>query len=78
MEVTAVEWFYDKIKSHFEHDGDALETLTMTYAIAKLKQKQQIIDAWQQGHSEGILDTHTVAKDYYTDTYGQISSETNT
>lgn len=39
---TAVEWFYDKIKSHFEHDGDLLETLTFTMAIAKQKEREQI------------------------------------
>ena len=37
--VTAVEWFYDKIKSHFEHDGDLLETLTFTMVIAKVKER---------------------------------------
>jgi hypothetical protein len=39
---TAVEWFYDKIKSHFEHDGDLLETLTFTMAIAKKMEREQI------------------------------------
>ena len=32
---TAVEWYWDKIKSHFEHDGDLYEVACMTYAIAK-------------------------------------------
>ena len=36
---TPVEWFFDKIKSHFEHDGDMFETLTFTYAIAKEKER---------------------------------------
>jgi hypothetical protein len=39
---TAVEWFYDKIKSHFEHDGDLLETLTFTMSIAKKMEREQI------------------------------------
>lgn len=46
---TAVEWFYDKIKSHFEHDGDLLETLTFTMAIAKKKEREQIINAYDHG-----------------------------
>ena len=46
---TAVEWFYDKIKSHFEHDGDLLETLTFTMAIAKQKEREQIINAYDSG-----------------------------
>jgi hemerythrin len=43
---TAVEWFYDKIKSHFEHDGDLLETLTFTMAIAKKKEREQHRNTW--------------------------------
>ena len=46
---TAVEWFYDKIKSHFEHDGDLLETLTFTMSIAKQMEREQIVDAWNDG-----------------------------
>ena len=38
---TALDWFYDKIKSHFEHDGDLLETLNFTLAIAKEKEREQ-------------------------------------
>ena len=46
MKQTAVEWFYDKIKTHFEHDGDLLETLIFTKAIAKEKEKQQHGETW--------------------------------
>lgn len=38
---TAVDWFYEKIKSHFEHDGDLLEVLTFTMAIAKEKEREE-------------------------------------
>ena len=41
MKQTAVDWYFDKIKSHFEHDGDLYEVACMTYAIAKLKEKEQ-------------------------------------
>jgi hypothetical protein len=43
---TAVEWFYDKIKSHFEHDGDLLETITFTLSIAKMKEREQHGRTW--------------------------------
>jgi hypothetical protein len=46
---TALQWFYKKIKSHFEHDGDLLETLKFTMAIAKKMERQQIVDAWNDG-----------------------------
>ena len=41
---TSLDWYFDKIKSHFEHDGDLFETSTFTYSIAKQKEKQQFID----------------------------------
>ena len=43
---TAVEWFYDKIKGHFEHDGDLLETLNFTLAVAKQKEREQHGNTW--------------------------------
>ncbi len=43
MEQTALDWFYEKIKSHFEHDGDLLETLNFTLAIAKQKERDNLI-----------------------------------
>lgn len=43
---TAVDWFFDKIKSHFEHDGDLLEVLTFTMAIAKAKEREQHGNTW--------------------------------
>jgi hypothetical protein len=38
---TALDFFFNKIKSHFENDGDLLETITFTYAIAKAKEKEK-------------------------------------
>ena len=43
---TAVEWFFDKIKSHFEHNGELLESLTMTRDIAKQKEREQHGNTW--------------------------------
>ena len=65
---TAVEWYWDKIKSHFEHDGDLFETATFTFAIAKEKEKQQIIDtARYYFHEHGKL----TPEKYYNETYGK-------
>jgi len=41
MKQTAVEWLFDNLKSHFEHDWDLFESVCMSYAIAKQKEKQQ-------------------------------------
>ena len=51
---TAIDFFYDKIKSHFKHDGDLLETLNFTYAIAKEKEREQMNIAREQGTSNVI------------------------
>lgn len=58
---TALDWYWDKIKSHFEHDGELLETATFTYAIAKQKEKEQIIDATYAAPKTG--------EQYYNETY---------
>jgi len=64
---TAVEWFYDKIKSHFEHDGDLLETLIFTMAIAKQKEREQIIDAYRSGKINQLENSEL----YYNETFKQ-------
>lgn len=74
---TAVDWFYDKIKSHFEHDGDLLETLMFTASIAKEKEKQQHSETWdkamKQLENRGYVYSRAFADfdDYYTETFNQ-------
>lgn len=63
---TALDWYWEKIKSHFEHDGDLLETATFTLAIAKQKEREQIMNAWAYGVlSQG----DKTAEHYYNETY---------
>jgi phosphoribosylformylglycinamidine (FGAM) synthase-like amidotransferase family enzyme len=49
MKQTAVEWLYNNLKSHFEHDGDLLEVVKMSFDISKEMEKQQIVDAHIEG-----------------------------
>lgn len=63
---TAVDWFFDKMKSHFEHDGDLFETVCLTYAFAKAMEKEQITKACVDGYSSHPY----MAKQYYNETYG--------
>jgi hypothetical protein len=49
MKQTALDWFFDNLKSHFEHDGDLLEGVKMSFELAKEIEKQQIIDAYKSG-----------------------------
>jgi hypothetical protein len=39
---TAVEWLYNNLKSHFEHDGDLLEVVHFSFDQAKAMEKEQI------------------------------------
>lgn len=54
MKQTAVDFFFEKIKSNFEHDGDKLESVTFLYAICKQKEKQQIIDIVEKSRATGL------------------------
>jgi hypothetical protein len=43
MKQTAVEWLYNNLKSHFEHDGDLLEVVQFSFEQAKAMEKEQIM-----------------------------------
>ena len=71
MKETAVEWYFDKIKSHFQHDGDLYEVACMTYAIAKEKEKEQLLSfakLYDDDLSEGKIRSR---EDLYKETYGK-------
>jgi len=68
--LTAVEWFWDKIKSHFEHDGDLFETATFTFSIAKEKERECIQDAYQQGYNNAYFNNPISKEDYYSQKFG--------
>ena len=70
MKQTAVEWLFNNLKSHFEHDGDLLEAVQMSFQQAKEKEKEQIMDAYDEGQesewhkSMGLMGDH-----YYNETF---------
>lgn len=71
MKQTAVEWYFDKMKSHFEHDGDLYEVACMTYEIAKEKEKEQLLSfakLYDDDLSEGKIRSR---EDLYKETYGK-------
>ena len=51
MKQTAVDFFYQNIKDHFSKDQDLIESLMFTVAIAKIKEREQIEDAYGDGLS---------------------------
>jgi len=70
--MTAVEWLYNNLKSHFEHDGDLLEVVQISFNIAKEMEMQQIIEARV---TAPLLDTCSKneyiieAEQYYNETF---------
>ena len=68
MKHTAVDWLYNNLKSHFEHDGDLLECVQMSMQQAKEMEKKQIMDAYDEGWSDGFNDKDLNAE-YYNETF---------
>jgi flagellar biosynthesis protein FliP len=67
MKQTAVEWLYNNLKSHFEHDGDLLECVQMSMQQAKEMEKEQIIDAFILGELQQGFENE--AEQYYNETF---------
>jgi hypothetical protein len=44
MKQSSIEWIYNNLKSHFEHDGDLLEAVKMSFEQAKAMHKEEMID----------------------------------
>ena len=54
MKQTAVEWLYNNLKSHFEHDGDLLECVQMSMQQAKEMEQEQMIDWYATGQADTV------------------------
>ncbi len=74
---TAVEWLYNNLKSHFEHDGDLLESVQFSFEQAKEMEKQQIIDAYRtaEDNCEWLIEEHRWqrfhSEEYYNETFNK-------
>ena len=76
MKHTAVDWLYNNLKSHFEHDGDLLECVQMSMQQAKEieKQEQEKLGIILAIFADEIGDSRFVellekAKQYYNETF---------
>ena len=49
MKQSSIEWLYNNLKSHFEHDGDLLEAVKMSFEQAKAMHKEEIIQSNRDG-----------------------------
>ena len=41
--ITALDWFYEKVKPIFERDKEAFNSLILTYEMAKIKEQEQVL-----------------------------------
>ena len=68
-----VDWLYNNLKSHFEHDGDLLEVVQMSFEQAKEMHKEEIIKArLSLDKSDNIWDKEIaleMSEQYYKETY---------
>ena len=72
---TAVEWLYDNLKSHFEHDGDLLEVVQMSFEQAKEMEKERMINFTEDWYFNGPLlgegiDVKNTIEQHFNKTYG--------
>jgi hypothetical protein len=70
MKQSSIEWIYNNIKSHFEHDGDLLEAVNMSFEQAKAMHKEEIENAVKQGwdyNEEGLV--QWMGEKYYNETF---------
>ena len=78
---TAVDYFFDKIKSNFEHDGDKLESVMFLYAICKEKEREQHENTWidsrMNDKGDSYIGKQISFEQYYNDTYGNNRSDKN-
>lgn len=69
MKHTAVEWLYNNLKSHFEHDGNLLEVVQMSFEQAKEIEKEQIEETYWTSYKEGQYSGDKTADEYYNETF---------
>lgn len=72
----SIDWLYANLKSHFEHDGDLLEGVQMSFDRAKAMHKSEII--WAHGiKMKGVNNDKCVTgEQYYNEKFGGNNEET--
>jgi len=68
MKQSSIDWIYNNLKSHFEHDGDLLEAVKMSFEQAKAMHKEEIENAYLEGFNAAAGGFH-FEDDYYNETF---------
>jgi hypothetical protein len=72
MKQSSIDWIYNNLKSHFEHDGDLLEAVNMSFEQAKAMHKEEIFDSFGVGcqvEAPRLIGYHAMAEQYYKETF---------
>ena len=67
MKQSSIEWLYNNLKSHFEHDDDLLEAVQMSFEHAKAMHKEEINEAYANGSNDRLK--NRINDDYYNETF---------
>ena len=54
MRQSSIDWLYNNLRSHFEHDGDLLEAVKMSFEQAKAMEQEQMIDWYATGQADTV------------------------
>ena len=68
MKQSSIEWIYNNLKSHFEHDGDLLEAVQMSFKQAKAMHKEEIENAYWDG-GQWVPTSGSQCEEYYNETF---------
>ena len=70
MKQSSIEWIYNNLKSHFEHDGDLLEAVKMSFEQAKAMHKDEMIEVFHAGMYCGDESPNSgIAEEYYNERF---------
>ena len=70
MKQSSIDWIYNNLKSHFEHDGDLLEAVNMSFEQAKAMHKDEMIEVFHAGMYCGDESPNSgIAEQYYNETF---------
>ena len=68
MKQSSIDWIYNNLKSHFEHDGDLLEAVKMSFEQAKAMHKDEIENAYWDG-GQWVPTVGSQCEEYYNETF---------
>jgi hypothetical protein len=69
MKQSSIEWIYNNLKSHFEHDGDLLEAVKMSFEQAKAMHKEEIKNAFTNGFISSRGSNRIADETFYNETF---------